>query len=44
MIIQLEYSLIFPIHFAGDYLRIWRVGGHHGAGLEVMLNNVQQFN
>uniref|UniRef100_A0AC34R8H5 Uncharacterized protein n=1 Tax=Panagrolaimus sp. JU765 TaxID=591449 RepID=A0AC34R8H5_9BILA len=23
----------------GDYLRLWRVGGHHGASLEVMLNN-----
>ena len=26
----------------GDYLRLWRVGGHHGASLEVMLNNVSQ--
>jgi len=23
----------------GDYLRLWRVGGHHGASLEVLLNN-----
>jgi len=23
----------------GDYLRLWRAGGHHGASLEILLNN-----
>jgi hypothetical protein len=30
----------FIIVFAGDYLRLWRVGSHNGASLEVRLDNV----